>query len=245
MNFSDFIIYADESGDPHLEKIDSGYPLFCLALCIVKKSDYIECVTPALQKLKFDFWGHDKIVLHERDIRKQEGDFAFLRTDRDTRENFLERINSIVRECPFWVVSSVIRKDFLKDRYKNPFNPYHIALKICMEKILSILLKEGQLGKKVTCVFERRGGLEDEQLELEFYRIVNNQNDWGYTRCDFSKINFEIKFAGKQHNSTGLQLADLIARPIGLKVLRPDQANRAYDIIQAKYNNGYKNKILP
>ena len=55
--FSDYIIFADESGDHHLEKIDEKYPIFCLALCIVNKEEYINKITPAIQRLKFDFWG--------------------------------------------------------------------------------------------------------------------------------------------------------------------------------------------
>ncbi len=31
-----------------------------------------------------------------------------------------------------------------------------------------------------------------------------------------------------------LELADLVARPVGIKVLRPDQPNRAYDILEKK-----------
>jgi hypothetical protein len=37
---------------------------------------------------------------------------------------------------------------------------------------------------------------------------------------------------GKISNSTGLQIADLKARPIGIKILRPQQPNRAYEIIK-------------
>jgi hypothetical protein len=49
---------------------------------------------------------------------------------------------------------------------------------------------------------------------------------------------FEINFVSKQANSAGLQLADLIARPIGLRILRPQQPNRAFDIIQPKIWRG-------
>lgn len=43
----------------------------------------------------------------------------------------------------------------------------------------------------------------------------------------------------KKANSSGLQLADLTARPIGLNFLRPEQNNRAFDIIKGKIY-GYK-----
>jgi hypothetical protein len=40
-----------------------------------------------------------------------------------------------------------------------------------------------------------------------------------------------------------MQLADLTARPIGLSVLRPGQANRALDVLEEKfYRDGAVNK---
>jgi hypothetical protein len=45
---------------------------------------------------------------------------------------------------------------------------------------------------------------------------------------------FELVMIPKTSNSAGLQLTDLVARPIGIKHIRPQQPNRAYDIIHAK-----------
>ncbi len=245
-DFSDFIIYADESGDHGLENINPYFPVFCLALIIIRKSHYINKIVPAIQQLKFDFWGHDKIVLHEHEIRKQENDFQFLRTNKELREKFYSRMNKIMADSPYWVVSSVIKKPELQNKYKEDYNPYHIALRFCLEKVLKIMLKEGQKGKKISLLFERRGEkVEDKNLELEFYRTVNNQNQWGSVQVDFRQMEFEILFAGKNHNSSGMQLADMVARPIALKVMRPEQANRAHDIIVTKYNNGFVNKVFP
>lgn len=245
-NFSDFIIYADESGDHGLENINPFFPVFCLALIIIRKSDYINKIVPAIQQLKFDFWGHDKIVLHEHEIRKQENNFAFLRVDKKRREEFYSRMNDIMFNSPYWVVSAVIKKPELQKKYKEEYNPYHVALQFCLEKVLKILLKEGQKGKKVSLLFERRGEkVEDKNLELEFYRTVSNQNQWGSVQVDFRQMEFEILFAGKNHNSSGMQLADMVARPIALKVMRPEQANRAHDVIAKKYYNGFVNKVFP
>ena len=47
-------------------------------------------------------------------------------------------------------------------------------------------------------------------------------------------MKLEPRFVKKAINSTGLQLADLTARPIALDVLRPGQSNRAYEIIKRK-----------
>jgi hypothetical protein len=54
---------------------------------------------------------------------------------------------------------------------------------------------------------------------------------------------FEIIFADKKVDSPGLQLADLVARPIGLNILRPDQPNSAFEILKEKFycSGGLKN----
>jgi hypothetical protein len=41
----------------------------------------------------------------------------------------------------------------------------------------------------------------------------------------------ELVMIPKASNSMGLQIADLVARSVGIKVLRPTQPNRAYDIV--------------
>jgi hypothetical protein len=42
----------------------------------------------------------------------------------------------------------------------------------------------------------------------------------------------------KSSNAPGMQLADLVARPIGIKTLRPSQPNRAYEILTSKFYRG-------
>lgn len=46
---------------------------------------------------------------------------------------------------------------------------------------------------------------------------------------------FDIIFADKKVDSPGLQLADLVARPVGMSVLRPKQENRAFDVLTRKF----------
>src|SRR5690348_10729335 len=66
--FSDYVIYADESGDHSLAHVDRTYPVFVLCLCLMRKSHYADKIVPGFQRFKFEWHGHDSIVLHERDI---------------------------------------------------------------------------------------------------------------------------------------------------------------------------------
>lgn len=238
MIFSDFIVFADESGSPVLEGPDPTFPVFVLNCVLVSKDHYAERIVPNLQRLKFDFVGHDQLVLHERDIRRQQNDFAFLQADPAARVEFLERVNGVVADADIDVIAAVIHKIRLREKYAKPWSPYEIALHFCMETLLGRLRQLGQDGRLVHVIFESRGKKEDTELELHFRRIAANQANWGYKQPDFRAMQWEPIFVDKKCNSSGLQLADLMARPIGLRALRPTQQNRAFEVLRPKLAHG-------
>ncbi|HSS76490.1 MAG TPA: DUF3800 domain-containing protein, partial [Thermoanaerobaculia bacterium] len=153
---SDYIVYVDESGDHGLTSIDPQYPVFVLAFCIFNKASYRSSACPALQELKFRYFGHDMVVLHEHEIRKATGPFKFL-VDKETRERFMQDLNQLVDSTPITLVASVIHKLRLRDRYSAPLNPYHIALAFGLERVASFLRSKGQAGRTTHLVFECRG----------------------------------------------------------------------------------------
>ena len=232
--YSDYLIFADESGDHGLATFEPAYPVFVLVFVLVRKDRYVSSIVPTIQQLKLDFFGHDQVVLHERDIRRQSPPFGFLRTDPKLRTDFLERLNDVVSTAEVEIISAVIHKDRLAEKYATPWNPYDIALLFCMEKAMERLIALGQSGRTQHVVFESRGRPEDANLELAFRRITANVGGWGLKQTDFSACEWEPVMAPKSCNSSGLQLADLVARPIGLRRLRPLQANRAFDVLQPK-----------
>ena len=54
-------------------------------------------------------------------------------------------------------------------------------------------------------------------------------------RLGAARIPFHIVFADKKTNLAGLQLADLVARPVGLSYIRPGQSNQAFDVLKKKF----------
>ena len=232
--FSDYIVYVDESGDHSLTSIDADFPVFSLSFCVVKKDDYLSQVVPAMQALKFKYWGHDSVILHEHEIRKSKGDFTFLLTDRALREQFYDDLNQVMVDAPITIIASVIDKVKLTEKYANPWSPYDLALHFCLERLQTFLRENGQEGRLTHVVFECRGRAEDDDLELTFRRIVAGDGHWGYRKHKFEIMEFEPKFAKKSVNSTGLQLADLTARPLALGTLRPGQSNRALEVVMTK-----------
>jgi hypothetical protein len=237
MPFSNYIVYVDESGDHSLEAVDANFPVFALSFCIFEKERYVDTVVPSVQRLKFATFGHDAIILHEREIRKQTGPFAFLQYV-PQRTQFMDALNGLVADAPMTIIAAVIHKQRLTQRYVRPSNPYAIALLFCMERLYAFMRDAGATEQTTHIIVERRGKKEDEELELEFRRIADGANMW---RCRMDC--FELVFVDKKANSSGLQLADLTARPIGLKVVRPTQPNRAYDIIEGKFRRSPTGRV--
>jgi len=232
--FSDYIVYADESGSPTLDGVDPTFPVFVLAMILVRKDTYVTDIVPSVQRLKFDSVGHDQLILHERDIRRQKDEFAFLQVSQQARMTFLAGIDQIVSNSEFTVYAAVIDKNALKAKYATPWSPYEIALLFLMERLLRQLVILGQAGTQIHVVFECRGHKEDTELELEFRRIAANQGNWGYRTLNFKQLEWEPKFVDKRSNCSGLQLADLVARPLGLQAIRPTQQNHALNVIRPK-----------
>lgn len=172
--FSDFIVYVDESGDHSLTSINSEYPVFVLAFCIFYKEHYRNTVVPHLQELKFKYFGHDLVIFHEREIRKEEGDFRIFQ-NRDEKLEFLHQLSDIIKQSNFILASCVIEKNKLRGAIDKSIsnNPYHLALKYCLETLFEFVSEKSQQELVTNVVVESRGKKEDKELELEFLRICS------------------------------------------------------------------------
>ena len=220
---SGYIVYVDESGDHSLTSIDPEYPMFVLAFCIFPVDLYVDRIVPLVQRIKFDFFNHDMVVLHEREMRQSAPPFDIL-LNASVRGSFMSRIDSVFDER-FGVVASAIRKHEFLRRVGEDTSPYHVALEFGLERVFLQLQDRGASRCETFVVFESRGRTEDRELEGEFDRIMAT------TRMRGMAETFRFTIASKQANSAGLQIADLVARPIGTHLLRPDQPNRARERI--------------
>lgn len=193
-------------------------------------------MVPALEKFKFNHFGHDQVVLHENEIRKEKGVFHFGR-GRLFQNQFINELTRIIELSNFILISCTIDKYRVRSPESEP-NAYHTALGYCMEALFDFLREKGQHEKQTHVVVECRGKKEDNELELEFRRICDGNNRLG------AKMPFQVLFSDKKVMSSGLQLADLVARPIGLRTIRPEQENRAFEVLKEKfYCNGGREAV--
>ena len=240
------IVYIDEAGDHSLEREDEGFPVFVLLLMICDTNTYTQSIVPAVYQLKVDYFGHEGVILHSRDIRKAQGPFVFL-NDPSNKQPFYERINQIMLGAEYKLIASVIRKQRHKERYgRNAANPYELSLEFALERLMPLLEGAGQT--EIQMIAESRGKREDAELELIFLRTVNNGTENVSTER-FRRIQFKLHFLPKAMNIVGTQIADLAAYPIGRYCIDTSKPNPAYDIVKRKFYKGsgaiYGLKIFP
>ena len=155
--FDPVLVYLDETGDHSLDKIDKDFPIFVLTTLLVRQSVYINEIIPKVYQLKIDNFGHEGVILHSRDIRKAQTPFEFL-MNVNKREPFLNSISELMGNLNFKLIVSVIKKEKLIKLYTKPFNPYELALKFNLERIIALLSQLNQT--KVRLVAESRGRMK-------------------------------------------------------------------------------------
>src|SRR5207245_2098158 len=118
-----------------------------------------------------------------------------------------------------------IDKRYISDS-PNSTNPYVIALGSCLNQTLDFLRQKQQLQLRTHIIVESRGKPEDRDLGLAFDQIAIQVLPERYP--------LDMRFANKQTNSSGLQIADLVAHPIARHIVKRNQPNKAFDIVKEK-----------
>ena len=171
-DFSDYIVYADESGDHGLDRIDQDFPVFCLAFVVVKKTEYIEKLVPAIQRIKFDFWGHDWVVFHEHEIRKQKESFAKAREVRQQNIEVRKREKELKdKEFQKFKEEKIIKKELkLKKKQEMEIKKIEIDNQSSeSEEEIIVKKKKSVRKKKIIYVSD-----EEEEHDKKNVIIINN-----------------------------------------------------------------------
>lgn len=240
------ILFLDESGDHSLSKIDPQYPMFVLVGCVFEMGYYEDIVVPEIKAFKNYFLGSDKIILHTEDITHNKNGFERV-MEAGFRNNFYQNINAVLSKLEYKVLACAIKKDEHFKRYGlAAIDPYMLSLDCIVERLVFELEEINQTG---IIIAESRNSILDNELELAFLNLKVQ----GTSYLSASKVKkrvIQLSIKDKKENIAGLQIADLIASPIGRSILaKKNQID--YKMIEAKYRNkggkslGYGLVVLP
>jgi hypothetical protein len=196
-------VYIDESGGHNLGRPDPNYPVFVLCATVFDQETYANGLVPELTRIKLRHLGHDGYPLHEAEIRKRLGPFRF-KGETEARERFMEDLDKLVEAHAARVLATAVL----------PSHPRMMEADIAAAEHLLGFLRQSKPGP-LSLLLESRGKSEDARL----MNVLNLD----------APSDIRVDFCAKNHAVPGLELADLLARPIGLSLVRPGQPNRAQD----------------
>ena len=217
MNKPQLRMYVDENGhyNLHEDLSKDGNRFLCLTGVVMRISTH-DLLTEQMNALKYDYFGDTSIILHRREIIAGKPPFECL-LDEKKREHFNNDLLRIMSDLPYGVISVLVDKKALVDKYGiiRAQDPYALALEYLMQRyqywMQDASSREGHITGDILA--EARGGREDHTTK-ETYRLIYSGQ--GYNRlkdADKYYSSKEIKLKKKKDNIAGLQFVDLISHP--------------------------------
>jgi hypothetical protein len=187
--------------------------------------------------------GSGDASIHEPDVRKREGPFAGQRG-----AAVVNSLADFLKGAEFDVVACAInRVEYRKVAFPDPLDAtlpdhmYLFAMDVLFERIAMVLDKMFA-GGRAEVIVESRGPREDALLQYEFARLHLDGTSYIGDAFFRSRLRPGITFLGKTQNCTGLQLADLVARPISEKVADPIVTPERWSEVRTKLSQGKETK---
>lgn len=239
-------LYIDESGDHVFRDLEApSHRYLCLLGCWFHNPDYTE-FHAELEEFKSNHLPHhpdEPPILHREDIVNRRGSFTRLQ-DTALARAFDDALLRLLEDARYRVVGIVIDKLVLREKHGDAAaHPYHLALGFLLQRYAGFLNHINRVGDVLA---ESRGGREDTLLK-DSYAWVYHRGAWVVRAESFQQAltSKELKVKKKSANIAGLQLADLLARPVRQSILRDEghlaEAVAPFDarlmpVIEPKFN---------
>ncbi|MBB6427512.1 DUF3800 domain-containing protein [Sphingopyxis sp. JAI128] len=232
---------------------------------VISHTDVAANATPELNAIKHQFFPRADpdaapAVLHRSDFLSAKGDFECLK-DGATMALFQDRLFAYLDALPHTVITVVIDKHaMLRKQHWQLKEPYLYCAEVLAEKYVQYLERVNGRGDVYA---ESRKDKKNKALAKHFAEACTNGTQFvkDPERFKARLTTFDIEFREKKHNNTGLQIADLYAKPSFDRVMllrdkdtprKPFSArfgdllwDRKYDRSWDGTRNGYGMKYLP
>ena len=220
---SEYIVFVDESGTPVTHKPDPGFPIFSLQFVLVRKEDYSRQVVPDLIAFKLKHHGSDSTILHGKKIDAKEGDFRMLQDNR-VFEEYVSDLDGIIGAAQVELFSAYFLHFEVAALESLTVHPYAYFMHVLLNEIEERIASAGSRTVCRVVVESRKASDAEMKAAYEAYTVA--------FRSD--RVEFELEFAEKSRNVIGLQLADLVAKPIAKFCLDPARSNQEWPTVSTK-----------
>lgn len=215
-------VFIDECGSHSLAD-NTSFGAFILAAIIVPYSDYAE-FDGQWKQWKKDILGAPDKIVHEPNLRKCNGPFFKFKGRGTKKAAMYQSLREVLTKLNFSAIACVLNRAEYIAQFgissldtSLPSDTYLMVLDFLMERLVMVL--EQQFGgARAHVIAEARGPLEDALLQYEYVRLQLDGTSYISAAWFRQQLEPGIEFQTKNDNCSGLQIADLLARPCGEKV---------------------------
>jgi hypothetical protein len=182
------------------------------------------------------------VIVHEPDVRKRLD--AFYRGHPDDEATLYAALQSELDDIEFGLIAAVINKTEFHAEYGTsavddflPISPYLMCLDFVIERFVHFLYHVGGDARGIV-IAESRGILEDVLVQQEYVRLMVEGTQYQSASWFRYQLAPFVESLPKTRNHTGLQLADLAARPCAEKVLAPKSDPERWNVFRRKLYDG-------
>jgi hypothetical protein len=217
----------------------------CLCGIIIKHTDNVT-IKENIDSLKSRYFEIDtennNYPLHRKEITKKTHPFDCL-SDPAIESEFNAELLSNLYAWDYTIITVLIDKAALKNKYSNPRNPYRWGFGLMMERYAIFLKKHKGCGDIMVESINKK---HDKKLE-ELYEFLYN-NDFEYFKhTEFQNVlsSKQLKVKSKKACICGLEIADLLASTMRKYInTLYYPARNSGSVFDEQLINGIKCKIL-
>lgn len=199
--------------------------------------------TERLEAFKSRLFGNRNIILHTADFTRNKSGFEEM-SNHEFRRNCFNALQDLIAGLKLKIVACVIKKhDHLQKYGLNALDPYLLSLSILVERFI---FECGSAGG--TMVAEARNPTLNNALDLAFLDSkIRGTAFISATKVQERIHNFAIR--SKRDNVAGLQIADVVATPIGRRAIgKATYAHYCaegdfFSILRPKFRQSWDGKI--
>lgn len=237
----EYWLFLDECGVHPLIAAGDPFPVFCLCGIIVNRDQYA-AFDRVWRTWKAKRLGSALVRVHEPDVRRRSRQFHH--DDPVEEQAIIDSLGDVLSELDFVCIAGVIDKRALAALHPDgrvddflPVSGYLMCVDFVMERFVHFLYHAGGDAQGFVMA-ESRGLREDAEVHAEFLRLQVEGTQWHSERWFRYQLRPYIEFELKNRNHSGLQVADLVARPIAERVLRPRTTPDRWDVVRTKLYDG-------
>ena len=241
----EYHLFLDECGVHNLRPEKDPFPVFCLCGVIVAADRY-ETFDTLWKAWKARSLGSPHARVHDRKVRHRSD--LFQRSDPIEQDQLIQSLHAQLEELEFTCIAAAIDKRRFAPKYPSgrvddflPRSAYLMCVDFVFERFVHFLFHAAGDGRGLAQA-ESRGPREDAEVHSEFLRLHLEGTQWQSEQQFRRALRPYMEFHRKDGNNSGLEVADLVARPIAEKVLNAEATPERWDIVEPKIYDGGKQR---